>query len=148
MRPNKPRAQGHPEFPPRQRRPLPSTRVQPLPRQEQAEIATWRNHVARSRGKHAIKRPSRSGTVVRGLSGALAVGLLILGLALVGVQWWATNIGQQGPGVGVVVGHLVSAVAALTLQAIADRRRDLVGGLATAGTFLVVLWALWFWWWL
>ncbi|GAA2811434.1 hypothetical protein [Saccharopolyspora taberi] len=148
MRPNDPHARDRSGAPFPRTRPIPATRSQPLSGREQAEVAAWRGHVARSRGRHAISRPTRSGTAARGLSGALAVGLLILALGLIGVQYWATNSGQEGPGIGVVIGHLVSAAVALVLQALADRRRDLTGGLATIGVYAVVLWALWFWWWL
>ncbi|CAM00389.1 hypothetical protein A8924_1451 [Saccharopolyspora erythraea NRRL 2338] len=120
----------------------------PLPEQEAEELRAWRDHAARSGGRHARRsRPTRSGTAARGVSGALATGLLVLSLFLVGVQYWATSIGQQGPGVGVVVGHFVASALALVLQAVADRRRDLTGGLATAGAYVVALGALWFWWW-
>ncbi|QUH00311.1 hypothetical protein HUO13_05300 [Saccharopolyspora erythraea] len=120
----------------------------PMPEQEAEELRAWRDHAARSGGRHARRsRPTWSGTAARGVSGALATGLLVLALFLVGVQYWATSIGQQGPGVGAVVGHLVASVLALVLQAVADRRRDLTGGLATAGAYVVVLGALWFWWW-
>lgn len=85
---------------------------------------------------------------MRGFTGSLAVGLLALALALIGVQFWATHQGQEGPGIAAVIAHLVAAIVALTLQAIADRRRDLVGGLLTAGVFAITLGSIWFWWWL
>ncbi|RKT83280.1 hypothetical protein SAMN05421805_105235 [Saccharopolyspora antimicrobica] len=100
-----------------------------------------------ARGRHSRRAPSRSGSAIRGLSGALAVGSLVLALALVGVQFWATGQGQQGPGLPAVISQLVTSVAAVAVQAVADRRRDLVGGLATLGVFVLVLGSLWFWWW-
>jgi hypothetical protein len=77
----------------------------------------------------------------------LAAGSLLLALVLVVVQFWATNQGQQGPGLAAVIAQLVAALFAAVLQAIADRRRDLMGGLSTAGVFVVVFGSLWFWWW-
>lgn len=93
-------------------------------------------------------RPTRVGTYARGLTGSLAVGLLALALVLIGVQFWATHQGQEGPGLISVLTHTVSAVVALTLQAIADRRRDQVGGWCALGVLLVTVGNVWFWWWL
>ncbi|MBB5153379.1 hypothetical protein [Saccharopolyspora phatthalungensis] len=102
------------------------------------------------RRRHTLRRPkptSRAGSAVRALTGALATGSLLLALALVVVQLWATSRGQQGPGPTAVIAHLVVALVALALQAIADRRRDLPGGLAVLGVFAVVFGSLWYWWW-
>ncbi|WP_460957447.1 hypothetical protein [Parasphingorhabdus pacifica] len=92
--------------------------------------------------------PTRSGTLARGFTGSLAVGLLSLSLVLIGIQFWATHVGQEGPGLDAVITHGVSACVVLTMQSVADRRRDLVGGLLTAGVLLGTLANLWFWWWL
>lgn len=115
----------------------------PEPRQFQTRPI----HVDGARGRHSRRAPSRSGSATRGLSGALAVGSLVLALALVGVQFWATGEGQQGPGLPAVISQLVTAVAAVAAQAVADRRRDLTGGIATLGVFVLVLGSLWIWWW-
>lgn len=72
---------------------------------------------------------------------------MLLALSLVVVQFWATNQGQQGPGLVAVIAQLVAALVAAVLQAVADRRRDRVGGLATAAVFVVVFGSMWFWWW-
>lgn len=130
--------------------PEPGTSPQPAWRQE-SEEAAWRDHAgARPRGRRARHAPARTraGTIVRGLTAALATGLLVLALVLVGVQYWATSSGQAGPGANMVIGHFVGALVALVLQGVADRRRDAVGAVATAATFAVVLGSIWYWWWL
>lgn len=100
------------------------------------------------RRRHAHQPASRSKGRFRGLSGALAAGFLVLSLFLAGVQFWATREGLEGPGLPAVISQLVASLVALALQAVADRRRDLAGGLATVGVFVLVLGSLWFWWWL
>lgn len=102
----------------------------------------------RHRRRVAGKPPSRAGDVVRGFTGSLAAGLLVLAIGLVAVQLWATANGRFGPGVGVVIGHFVACGAALTAQAVADRRRNALGGVCVLAVPVVVLAALWYWWWL
>lgn len=75
------------------------------------------------------------------------MGLLALALVLVGMQFWATHVGREGPGMDAVITHVVSACVVIAMQAVADRRRDLVGGLLTAGVFAGTIGNLWFWWW-
>ncbi|MGP4019194.1 hypothetical protein [Saccharopolyspora sp. 5N708] len=104
----------------------------------------------RSRRRHGLSRTkpaTRAGSVTRNLTGALAAGSVLLAIALVVIQFWATNRGQEGPGIAAVIAQLVAAVVAVTLQATADRRRDVPGGFATFGVLAVVLGSLWFWWW-
>ena len=128
-----------------QRRRNPATVPDSEPRGQGGMTAPHRSqrNVARTSG--AI---SRAGGLVRGLTGSLAAGLLVLAVALGGVQWWASAYSVPGPGIGVVIGHFVASGAALALQAVADRRRDAVGGFATLGAFGVVVAALVYWWWL
>ncbi|WP_199740444.1 hypothetical protein [Saccharopolyspora rhizosphaerae] len=104
----------------------------------------------RSRARHELAQPRRvsaAGTTVRSFTGALAMGSLVLALALIGVQFWATSHGQQGPGVSAVLSQLVAGLVAVALQTYADRHRDRAGGAAVAGVLVVVLGSLWFWWW-
>ena len=83
----------------------------------------------------------------RGVSGALAVGLVLLALGLIGVQDYAGARDLPGPGLDVVAGHGVAAVAAVVAQVVADRGRGWV--VALCGLLVVLLAAstLWFFWW-
>ncbi|RCW42816.1 hypothetical protein DFQ14_10872 [Halopolyspora algeriensis] len=119
----------------------------PCGRKETADREAREPVPHRRRKDAAGKPPSRVGGLVRGLTGSLAAGLLVLAVTLLGVQLWATNSGLPGPGAGVVIGHLVASVVALVAQAVADRRRGLAGGLSAAVVLAVVLGALWYWWW-
>lgn len=83
-----------------------------------------------------------------GLVGALASGLLLLAFGLAGVQFWSMQSGQEGPGIACVIAHFVASVLALVFQAVAERRRGLVGGLCIFGAFVCVIGTVWFWWWL
>ncbi|MER6991745.1 hypothetical protein ABT337_15900 [Saccharopolyspora hirsuta] len=102
---------------------------------------------AAGRGRHAHRPPGRGGSAISGVSGALAAGSLVLALVLVGVQFWATGEGQQGPGLPAVIAQLITSLVALAVQSVADRHRGMTGGLATLVVFVLVLGSLWFWWW-
>lgn len=85
--------------------------------------------------------------MLRGLSGLLAGGLVVLALAL-GVAWVvATRTGAPGPAPSFLAWHAVAAVVAVVAQVRADRAAD--GGhgagaaLAVVGVSAVVLAALW-----
>ena len=95
--------------------------------------------------------------VLREVSGALAVGLVVLTLVLAAAQWlsgqWLSGqwLGGpatvSGPGTGALIGHGAGALLALLLQRAADRSR---GGRAVAASLAVlsvVAAVLWIWWW-
>lgn len=83
----------------------------------------------------------------RGVSGALAVGLVLLALAMIGVQVYAGTRGLPGPGLDVVAGHAGAAVAAVVAQVVADRRRGWAVALCGLVVVLLVVATLWFFWW-
>ena len=72
--------------------------------------------------------PRRS--LLRGLSGVLVGGLVALALVLLAGWFYADRTGLPGPGPGMLAGHLVAAVAAVTAQVWVDRRTDRTGTLA------------------
>ncbi|GGP61053.1 hypothetical protein GCM10010185_36940 [Saccharothrix coeruleofusca] len=89
----------------------------------------------------------RLARVWRGLSGAFAAGLVLLALVMIGVQVYAGTRDLPGPGLDVVLGHVLAAVIAVVAQLLADRRR---GWPAAALSLLVVVAgavALWLFWW-
>ena len=83
-----------------------------------------------------VTRPRRS--VLRGLSGLLVGGLVALALVLVAGWFYADHTGLPGPGPGMLVGHVVAAVAAVATQVWVDRRTDPVGTLAAAALAALV----------
>ncbi|MEV8439822.1 hypothetical protein AB0425_20810 [Actinosynnema sp. NPDC051121] len=83
----------------------------------------------------------------RGVSGALAVGLVLLALAMIGVQFYAGARDLPGPGPAVVAGHGVAAVIAVVAQVVADRRRGWAVALCGLVVVLLVVATLWFFWW-
>lgn len=124
------------------------SRIPPRVWRERPEVELWREHAARN--GHRVSRPEggrgAGRAILRGVSGSLTAGLVVLALGLVGVQFWQSGQGQPGPQWPVVIGHLGAAGVALALQWAADRRRDPYGVLAAVGVFLVVTVTLWNWW--
>ena len=85
-----------------------------------------------------VTRP-RSRSLLRGLSGVLVGGLVALALVLLAGWFYADRTGLPGPGLAVLVGHGIAAVAAVVAQVWVDRRRDRTGTLgATVLAVLVV----------
>jgi len=82
---------------------------------------------------------ARSRSVLRGLSGVLVGGLVALALVLLAGWFYADRTGLPGPGLGVIVGHGVAAVAAVVAQVWVDRRRDRTGTLAAAALAVLVV---------
>jgi hypothetical protein len=85
---------------------------------------------------------TRSRALLRGFTGVLAGGLVVLALAL-GVAWVvATRTGSPGPAPWFLVWHALAAVAAVALQVRADRRSPLaaLGVLGISAAVLGVLW--------
>jgi hypothetical protein len=83
---------------------------------------------------------------LRALGGALAAGLVVLALLLVGAAFLAGDRGVPGPGAGTITVHVLGAAAAVGLQRWSDRRADPAGAVAAAGVVLlsgVVLAAQW-----
>lgn len=88
----------------------------------------------------------RRGRVLRGLSGLLAGGLVVLALVLVGAAVVGGRAGTPGPGIETLVAHVGAAVAAVAVQVYADRHDGPRGSFAAvlvvvmAGVLLVVEW--------
>ncbi|WNV82468.1 hypothetical protein [Umezawaea sp. Da 62-37] len=83
----------------------------------------------------------------RGISGAFAVGMVMLAIALVVVQLYARGRDLPGPGWDVVMGHWGAAVVAIVGQVLADRRRGWLSALLSLAVLVVGFGVLWIYWW-
>ncbi|GGS12943.1 MULTISPECIES: hypothetical protein [Actinokineospora] len=91
---------------------------------------------------------ARPGGPWRDLSGALAVGLCGLALVVLALQVYAwTQPDVPGPGVGVLLGHIAAAVAAVVAQRFADRLRGPQAALAMVLVAVACGAAFWYFWW-
>lgn len=104
-----------------------------------------RRHASRVGG---APPPGRAVRLLRGLSGALAAGLVLLAVLLGVAQWVSGPDTVPGPGIGMLVGHWAGAVVAAVLQWIADRGRGVRAVAAAIAVLVVVVAVLWIWWWL
>ncbi|HEX7302447.1 hypothetical protein [Lentzea sp.] len=95
----------------------------------------------------AAKRQSRTYGILRAVSGVLAVGLVLLALGNIGVQFYANSRDLPGPGTLSVVAHVVAAVVAVGLQIVADRYADWRAPVSSFAVLVAAGLTLWFFWW-
>lgn len=76
----------------------------------------------------------------RALSGAVAAGLVILCLVVIGSAYVGGGKGFPGPGAVSITAHVVGAVIAIVAQRVADRRDGL--GAVVASLLVIVVAAL------
>ncbi|WP_112271046.1 hypothetical protein [Lentzea terrae] len=93
------------------------------------------------------KRPSRTYGILRAVSGVLAVGLVLLALGNIGVQFYANSRDLPGPGTLSVTAHVVAAVLAIAGQIVADRYADWKAPVASLGVLVIAGATLWTFWW-
>ncbi|WFR71849.1 hypothetical protein P9209_24670 [Prescottella defluvii] len=86
--------------------------------------------------------------VLRGLSGVVAGGVVVLTLVVIGVAYLASNRDFPGPGRESVAVHVVSSVVVVVAQVLADRRRGAASVLASAAVLAVTGLLLWTQWWM
>ncbi|WP_214364358.1 hypothetical protein [Pseudonocardia sp. H11422] len=91
----------------------------------------------RHRQPPAPRARSRGARALRGLSGVLAGGLVVLALVLLAGWLVTTRTGSPGPGTGMLIGHGVAAAAAAVAQVVADRRNGRPGALAALAVLVV-----------
>jgi hypothetical protein len=84
---------------------------------------------------------------ILGLSGVLAGGLVALAIIVCLAQWLAGASGYPGPGSAAVAGHVLAALAAVGLQAAAERLHGRIATLAAWSVALLAAAVLWFGWW-
>ncbi|SMD22196.1 hypothetical protein [Lentzea albidocapillata] len=95
----------------------------------------------------AAKRPSRTYGFLRAVSGVLAVGMVLLALGNIGVQFYANSRDLPGPGTLSVVAHVVAALLVVGGQIVADRYADWKAPVASLAVFVVSAATLWTFWW-
>jgi hypothetical protein len=84
---------------------------------------------------------------LRGVSGVLAVGIVLLALANIGVQFYANSRDLPGPGTLAVTAHVVAAVLVVVGQVVADRFADWRTPVASLAVMLISAATLWLFWW-
>lgn len=85
--------------------------------------------------------------LVRGLSGVVAAGVVLLALVVLGTAVLAGQRGFPGPGGESIAWHLVLAVAVVVAQVVADRRHGVAAFAASLAVFAAAGWLLWSQWW-
>ncbi|RDI30781.1 hypothetical protein [Lentzea flaviverrucosa] len=95
----------------------------------------------------AAKRPSRTYGFLRAVSGVLAVGMVLLALGNIGVQFYANSRDLPGPGTLSVIAHVVAALLVVAGQIVADRYADWKAPVASLAVLVVSAATLWTFWW-
>lgn len=85
--------------------------------------------------------------MLRGLSGAVTAGLVVLAVVVAGTQYLGSQRGFPGPGTVSVAAHIAAAILAIVIQHFADHRHRAVSALASLSVFLVAGALLWTQWW-
>lgn len=108
---------------------------------------TVRFQRVRMPARHRARDQEPTGGFWRGLAGALAVGLVLLAVALLGAEALASDLGVDGPGSTVVLTHSAAAVLALIAVRVADRAHRVVAATAVSAVLLLSAATLWWFWW-
>lgn len=95
----------------------------------------------------AAKRPSRTYGILRAVSGVLAVGIVLLALGNIGVQFYANAQNLPGPGTLSVTAHVVAALLVIAGQIVSDRYADWKAPVASLAVLVVTGATLWTFWW-
>ncbi|MGW6375853.1 hypothetical protein ACWFRB_07270 [Rhodococcus sp. NPDC055112] len=84
---------------------------------------------------------------LRALSGAVAAGVVVLAVVVLGTSYLGGQRGFPGPGKVSVGAHIVAVVLVLLAQRVADHRRGVTAVFGSVGVFLVTGLLLWTQWW-
>lgn len=84
---------------------------------------------------------------LRGLSGIVTAGLVVLAIGVAVTQYLGHSRGFPGPGGLSVAAHIVAAVVAVIAQRIADHRRGFSAVLGAIVVFVATGLVLWTQWW-
>lgn len=85
--------------------------------------------------------------LLRGSSGIVTAGVVVLAIAVVVTQFLGRSRGFPGPGGLSVTVHIVAAVIAVLAQRVADHRRGVVAALGALAVFVIAGVVLWTQWW-
>ncbi|WP_430331642.1 hypothetical protein [Rhodococcus sp. ACT016] len=85
---------------------------------------------------------------LRGLSGVVAGGVVVLTAVVAGVAYLSSDRDFPGPGRESVAAHVVATVLVVIAQVVADRRRGAAAALASAAVLVVTGLLLWTQWWM
>ena|GEM_PF-6945632 len=100
------------------------------------------------KGKRAGRQEQPGRNRLAGLTGALAAGLAVLAVLVLGAQLFGWVRGHAGPGLGMLGGNLGAAVAAIAAQLVVDRERGIravVCQITIVLLTIAVLSLLWWW---
>lgn len=86
-------------------------------------------------------------SLLRGLSGAITAGLVVLAVVVAGAQYLGGQRGFPGPGTVSVAAHIGAAVVAIVLQHFADHRKRVTAVVSSLLVFVVTGVLLWTQWW-
>lgn len=84
---------------------------------------------------------------LRGLSGIVTGGLVVLALGVAVTQYLGHSRGFPGPGALSVAAHIVAAIVAVVTQRITDHRRGFSAVLGALVVFVAAGLVLWTQWW-
>ena len=90
---------------------------------------------------------SLPGRVIRGLSGALTAGVIVLTLVVVGAHYLGDRWNFPGPGSTSITWHVAASVVVVVAQVVADRRRGGASMAASLTVFVITAVLLWTQWW-
>ncbi|MGB2721028.1 MAG: hypothetical protein WBG53_08465 [Rhodococcus sp. (in: high G+C Gram-positive bacteria)] len=85
--------------------------------------------------------------LLRGLSGIVTAGLVVLAIGVAVTQYLGHSRGFPGPGGLSVAAHIVAAVVAVIAQRITDHRRGFSAVLGAIVVFVATGLVLWTQWW-
>ncbi len=85
--------------------------------------------------------------MLRGLSGAITAGLVVVAVIVSSAQYLGTQRGFPGPGTVSVMAHIGAAIAAIVVQHFADHRRRGTSVAASLVVFVIAGVLLWTQWW-
>ena len=98
------------------------------------------------RSPEPLPKPLLALRALRGFSGVLTGGLVVLAVTVAVAQWLIGSAARPGPGTTFVAAHGAAALAAVVLQVVADRSRGARAALAATAVLVLTAAVLWFGW--